>query len=87
MRKLPVGVQNYSKLIDNNCVYVDKTFYILKLVQSGASSFIQSLFNLVTVRHSQIPSSLVSYRHSHFPVRIDGATPGFFSSIGGFYYC
>lgn len=42
MRKLPVGVQNYSELIDNNCVYVDKTFYILKLVQSGASSFFLS---------------------------------------------
>ena len=39
MRKLPVGVQNYSELIENNCVYVDKTFYILKLIQSGASSF------------------------------------------------
>ena len=42
MRKLPVGVQSISELIENQCVYVDKTFYIFKLLQSGASSFFLS---------------------------------------------
>jgi len=42
MRKLPVGVQSFVELIDNQCVYVDKTIYIFKLLQSGASSFFLS---------------------------------------------
>lgn len=42
MRKLPVGIQDFAELIGNQCVYVDKTFYISKLLQLGARSFFLS---------------------------------------------
>lgn len=42
MRRLPIGVQNFVELIEKECVYVDKTIYIYRLLQSGASSFFLS---------------------------------------------
>lgn len=39
-RKLPIGIQDFEKLRNGNFVYVDKTEYIYKLVQTGAPYFL-----------------------------------------------
>ena len=31
MKKMPYGISNYEKIIENNYYYVDKTMYIEKL--------------------------------------------------------
>ena len=37
MKNLPLGISTLSKLLDNNCIYVDKTEYAYNLTsQSGA---------------------------------------------------
>ena len=33
LKRLPVGIQTYEKLVDNNCLYVDKTQYIYKMIK------------------------------------------------------
>jgi hypothetical protein len=33
MKKLPLGLQAFSTLIEDGCVYVDKTKYIYELIQ------------------------------------------------------
>ena len=40
MKKLPIGIQTFSKIIDENCYYVDKTQIALKLIQSGSFYFL-----------------------------------------------
>lgn len=40
MKKLPIGIQTFSKLIENNCVYVDKTEQICALVQENSYYFL-----------------------------------------------
>lgn len=40
IKKLPIGIQTFKKLIHDNCVYVDKTREILELIQSGQYFFI-----------------------------------------------
>ena len=37
---LPMGVQDFEKLVNNNCIYVDKTAYIYKLVHDVAPFFL-----------------------------------------------
>ena len=32
LKRLPVGIQTYEKLVEQNCLYVDKTEYIYKMV-------------------------------------------------------
>ena len=39
-RKLPIGVQDFERLIKGNYVYVDKTEYVHKLVTSGLPYFL-----------------------------------------------
>lgn len=39
MPKYPIGQQDFKMLRENNCVYVDKTMYIHKLVKSGGQYF------------------------------------------------
>ena len=39
-RKLPIGIQDFEKLRTGNNIYVDKTRYIYKLLQSDASYFL-----------------------------------------------
>ncbi|GHT54368.1 hypothetical protein FACS189446_3840 [Bacteroidia bacterium] len=39
-RKLPIGIQDFEKLRTGNNVYVDKTLYIYKLIQSDAPYFL-----------------------------------------------
>ena len=33
MKKLPIGIQEFSELIEDNCIYVDKTKYIYSLMK------------------------------------------------------
>ncbi len=37
---MPVGIQTYEKLVDNNCLYVDKTQYIYKMIKLGNYIFL-----------------------------------------------
>ncbi|WP_459995875.1 AAA family ATPase, partial [Marinitoga arctica] len=40
MKKLPIGVQDYKKIITGDYIYVDKTKYIYDLVSSGVPIFL-----------------------------------------------
>ena len=40
MKKLPIGIQTFSKIIEENCYYVDKTPLIAKLVDEGEYYFL-----------------------------------------------
>ena len=40
IRKLPIGVQDFEKLITNGYLYIDKTEYIYNLIKSGAPYFL-----------------------------------------------
>ncbi|MDR2424981.1 MAG: ATP-binding protein, partial [Prevotellaceae bacterium] len=40
IRKMPIGIQDFEDLRENNCVYVDKTEYLYRLVESGAPYFL-----------------------------------------------
>jgi len=39
MKKLPIGLQTFSDLIEQNYVYVDKTAYIYRLIMEGKYYF------------------------------------------------
>lgn len=40
MKKLPIGIQTFSKIIENNCYYVDKTKLITELANNGSYYFL-----------------------------------------------
>ena len=40
MKRLPIGIQDFETLINNNCYYVDKTPFICDLVQKGKFFFL-----------------------------------------------
>ncbi|OQY10227.1 MAG: AAA family ATPase, partial [Marinitoga sp. 4572_148] len=40
MKKLPIGIQDYKKIIEGNYIYVDKTKHILELANSGVPTFL-----------------------------------------------
>ncbi|MCX7869962.1 MAG: ATP-binding protein [bacterium] len=40
MKKLPIGISDFKKLITNNYIYVDKTKYIYELVNNGEYIFL-----------------------------------------------
>jgi hypothetical protein len=40
MKKLPIGKQEFKGLIEDDCVYVDKTPFLLKLIESTAPVFL-----------------------------------------------
>ncbi len=40
MKKLPIGKQEFKGLIEAGCIYVDKTPYLLKLIESTAPIFL-----------------------------------------------
>ncbi|MCD6273821.1 MAG: AAA family ATPase [Deltaproteobacteria bacterium] len=40
MKKLPIGIQTFRKLIDGNYLYLDKTEYIYKLLVHGSAYFL-----------------------------------------------
>ncbi|WP_459996623.1 AAA family ATPase, partial [Marinitoga arctica] len=39
MKKLPIGVQDYKEIIEENYIYVDKTKYLYNLINSGKFYF------------------------------------------------
>ena len=39
-KKLPIGIQTFTKLREDNCYYVDKTNFALRLIQSGTHYFL-----------------------------------------------
>ena len=39
-RKLPIGIQDFERLIRNGYIYVDKTEYVYRLAQSGLPYFL-----------------------------------------------
>ena len=39
-RKLPIGIQTFRKLREDDCYYVDKTAFILRLTQKGKHYFL-----------------------------------------------
>ncbi len=40
MKKLPIGIQTFTKIIEERCYYVDKTHIALKLIQKGNYYFL-----------------------------------------------
>jgi len=40
LKKLPVGIQDFCKLIEGNYIYVDKTKYIYDLIENGSYYFL-----------------------------------------------
>lgn len=40
MKNLPVGIQSFKKLITGNCIYIDKTQLIYKLITEGYAYFL-----------------------------------------------
>jgi hypothetical protein len=40
MKKLPIGTQSFSKLIEDNKIYVDKTEHIYNLINNGDVYFL-----------------------------------------------
>ena len=40
MKKLPIGIQSFRKIISTNCLYVDKTKQIYDLISSGDVFFL-----------------------------------------------
>jgi len=40
MKKLPIGKQTFVKLIEEDCVYVDKTELIYQLISEGSYYFL-----------------------------------------------
>jgi hypothetical protein len=42
MKKLPIGIQSFAKLVENDCIYVDKTRKIHQLLTSGVSAYFLS---------------------------------------------
>ena len=40
IRKMPIGIQDFEKLRNFDCVYVDKTEYVWKLVSEPAPYFL-----------------------------------------------
>jgi len=40
MRKLPIGIQDFEKLRQENCVYIDKTQYVCQLTRNAAPYFL-----------------------------------------------
>ena len=40
MKKLPIGIQDFTKIIKDGYIYVDKTEYLFKLISSGEYYFL-----------------------------------------------
>ncbi|WP_037478318.1 AAA family ATPase, partial [Sphaerotilus natans] len=39
-RRLPIGIQTFAKLREDNCYYVDKTGLAIDLIESGSAFFL-----------------------------------------------
>ena len=40
LKRLPVGIQTYSEIVNLNCVYIDKTEYIYKMINLSKYIFL-----------------------------------------------
>ena len=40
LKRLPVGIQTYSEIVDLDCLYIDKTEYILKMLELSKYIFL-----------------------------------------------
>ena len=40
LKQLPVGIQTYSEIVDRNCLYIDKTEYICKMMEVSKYIFL-----------------------------------------------
>ena len=40
MKKLPIGIQSYKKIVENDCVYIDKTQYIYNMLNDASYYFL-----------------------------------------------
>lgn len=40
MKKLPIGLSSFAEVIENNCVYIDKTPHVHSLVEEGKYYFL-----------------------------------------------
>ncbi|MGM9739302.1 MAG: AAA family ATPase, partial [Candidatus Cryptobacteroides sp.] len=40
LKRLPVGIQTFEKLIQQNCLYIDKTEFIVKMIQHSNYIFL-----------------------------------------------
>ncbi|MCL2044880.1 MAG: ATP-binding protein [Oscillospiraceae bacterium] len=40
MRKLPLGIQNFRQIVEEDCVYIDKTEHIYNLIERGKCYFL-----------------------------------------------
>ena len=59
LKQLPVGIQTFSEVINRNCLYVDKTAYIQKMLELSKYIFLS--------RPRRFGKSLlVSTLHSYF---------------------
>lgn len=64
LKRLPVGIQTFSEVINLNCLYVDKTQYIHKMTELSKYIFLS--------RPRRFGKSLlVSMLHSYFEGRKD----------------
>ena len=41
-RRLPIGIQSFRRIREQNCYYVDKTAFIERLVDEGTHYFLSS---------------------------------------------
>ncbi|MDR2472294.1 MAG: AAA family ATPase, partial [Tannerella sp.] len=39
LKKLPIGIQTFDKIREDNCLYVDKTKYLVNLIATGSVYF------------------------------------------------
>ncbi|MEE0521246.1 MAG: AAA family ATPase, partial [Bacteroidaceae bacterium] len=40
LKRLPVGIQTYSEVVEQDCLYVDKTEYICKMMELSKYIFL-----------------------------------------------
>jgi len=40
-RNLPIGIQDFKYIWDNDCVYVDKTAYVYRMAKQGKPYFFE----------------------------------------------
>ena len=38
MKKIPVGIEDFKEIINNNCYYIDKTKFIANILDDGSKS-------------------------------------------------
>ncbi|MDR0688060.1 MAG: AAA family ATPase, partial [Prevotellaceae bacterium] len=40
LKKLPTGIQTFEKIVEDGCIYVDKTQMLISLVEKGSVYFL-----------------------------------------------